>query len=99
MGFSAVAVIKSKYCSKINVEQEIRVAVSSLILALKNFEEISKYHPIDFFPFFFNINNIIFLCISSIYTYMSLRLRMFSFLCLIIIISIQLYLMKCCDLL
>jgi hypothetical protein len=30
-GFSAVAVIKSKYRSKINVEQEMRVAVSSLI--------------------------------------------------------------------
>ncbi|XP_063813110.1 SCAN domain-containing protein 3-like [Pseudophryne corroboree] len=30
-GFSAVAVIKSKYRSKINVEQEIRVAVSKLI--------------------------------------------------------------------
>ncbi|XP_075070632.1 protein FAM200A-like isoform X2 [Mixophyes fleayi] len=30
-GFSAVAVIKSKYCSKINVEQEMRVAVSKLI--------------------------------------------------------------------
>jgi hypothetical protein len=30
-GFSAVAVIKNKYLSKINVEQEMRVAVSSLI--------------------------------------------------------------------
>jgi hypothetical protein len=30
-GFSAVAAIKSKYRSKINVEQEMRVAVSSLI--------------------------------------------------------------------
>ncbi|XP_063786065.1 protein FAM200A-like [Pseudophryne corroboree] len=30
-GFSAVAVIKSKYCSKINVEEEIRGAVSKLI--------------------------------------------------------------------
>ncbi|XP_025407116.1 zinc finger BED domain-containing protein 5-like [Sipha flava] len=30
-GFSAVAVIKSKYRSKINVEKEMRVAVSSLI--------------------------------------------------------------------
>jgi hypothetical protein len=30
-GFSAVAVIKNKYRSKINVEQEMRVAVSSLI--------------------------------------------------------------------
>lgn len=31
-----VAAIKHKYCSKINVEQEMRVAMSSLILALKN---------------------------------------------------------------
>jgi hypothetical protein len=30
-GFSAIAVINSKYLSKINVEQEMRVAVSSLI--------------------------------------------------------------------
>jgi hypothetical protein len=30
-GFSAVAVVKSKYCAKINVEKEMRVAISSYI--------------------------------------------------------------------
>jgi len=34
--FSAVAMIKSKYHVKINVEQEMRVAMSSLIARLEN---------------------------------------------------------------
>lgn len=38
--FSVVAVIKRKYCEKINVEQEIRVDVSNLI---PRFSEISNY--------------------------------------------------------
>ena len=29
-GFSAVAVIKSKYCNKIDIEREMRVAISSI---------------------------------------------------------------------
>nr|CAH7734517.1 unnamed protein product [Callosobruchus chinensis] len=40
-GFSAVAAIKSKYRSKINVEQEMRVAVSSLI---PRFEKMCADH-------------------------------------------------------
>jgi len=36
-GFSAVAVLKSKYWSKINVEKEMRVAVTTLI---PNFEKL-----------------------------------------------------------
>jgi len=36
-GFSAVAVLKSKYRSKLNVEKEMRVAVTTLI---PNFEKL-----------------------------------------------------------
>ncbi|XP_067132430.1 protein FAM200A-like [Centruroides vittatus] len=40
-GFSAVAVIKSKYRSKINVEQEMRVAISNFI---PRFEKLCSEH-------------------------------------------------------
>lgn len=44
-GFSAVAVIKSKYRSKINVEQEMRVAVSSLIPRFEKMCADHQAHP------------------------------------------------------
>lgn len=72
--FSAAAVIKSKYRSKINVKQEIIVAVSSLIPSvLKMCGSIQAHHSLWHFPY--NI----FLWIISISTYIWL----FSFLCLV----------------
>ncbi|KAL4153497.1 hypothetical protein QTP88_001330 [Uroleucon formosanum] len=44
-GFSAVAVIKSKYRSKINVEKEMRVAVSSLIPRFEKICSDVQAHP------------------------------------------------------
>ncbi|XP_075454497.1 protein FAM200A-like [Ascaphus truei] len=44
-GFSAVAVIKSKYRAKINVEQELRVAVSSLIPRFEKMCSEKQAHP------------------------------------------------------
>lgn len=44
-GFSAVAVIKSKYRAKINVEQEMRVAVSSLIQRFEKIFSEQQAHP------------------------------------------------------
>ncbi|XP_060846219.1 zinc finger BED domain-containing protein 5-like [Rhopalosiphum padi] len=44
-GFSAVAVIKSKYRSKINVEKEMRVAVSSLIPRFEKICNDVQAHP------------------------------------------------------
>ena len=34
-GFSAVSVSKTKYCSKLNVEREMRVAVSNIALRIE----------------------------------------------------------------
>ncbi len=44
-GFSAVAVIKSKYRSKINVEKEMRVAVSSFIPRFEQLCSEQQAHP------------------------------------------------------
>lgn len=44
-GFSALAVIKSKYRSKINVEQEMRVAVSNLIPRFEKMCGDHQAHP------------------------------------------------------
>ncbi|KAL4703057.1 hypothetical protein ACJJTC_009739 [Scirpophaga incertulas] len=44
-GFSAVAAIKNKYRSKINVEQEMRVAVSSLIPRFEKLCGDHQAHP------------------------------------------------------
>jgi hypothetical protein len=44
-GFSAVAVIKSKYRAKINVEKEMRVAVSNLILQFETMCSDLQAHP------------------------------------------------------
>ncbi|VVC25872.1 Hypothetical protein CINCED_3A012173 [Cinara cedri] len=44
-GFSAVAVIKSKYRSKINVEKEMRLAVSSLIPRFEKLCSDVQAHP------------------------------------------------------
>lgn len=44
-GFSAVAVIKNKYRSRINVEQEMRVAVSSLIPRFEKLCGDHQAHP------------------------------------------------------
>jgi len=44
-GFLAVAVIKSKYRTKINVEKEIRVAVSSLIPRFEKMCSGLQVHP------------------------------------------------------
>ncbi|KAF0711438.1 zinc finger BED domain-containing protein 5-like [Aphis craccivora] len=44
-GFSAVAVIKSKYRSKINVEKEMRVEVSSLIPRFEKICSDVQAHP------------------------------------------------------
>jgi hypothetical protein len=43
--FSAAAVIKSKHRAKINVEQEMRVAVSSLI---PRFEKMCSERPTNY---------------------------------------------------
>jgi len=42
--FLTVALIKSKYHAKINVEQEMRVAVSSLIARLENLCSPQQVH-------------------------------------------------------
>lgn len=44
-GFSAVAVIKSKYRSKINVEQEMRVAISNFIPRFEKLCSEQQAHP------------------------------------------------------
>jgi hypothetical protein len=44
-GFSAVAVIKSEYRAKINVEKELRVAVSSSIPQFEKMLGDQQAHP------------------------------------------------------
>ena len=44
-GFSAVAVIKSKFRSKINVEQEMRVAISNFIPRFEKLCKKQQAHP------------------------------------------------------
>jgi hypothetical protein len=44
-GFSVVAVIKSKYQSKINMEEEMRVAISSFIPKFEKLCSDVQTHP------------------------------------------------------
>lgn len=55
-GFSAVALIKSKYPSKINVEKEMRVIVSSLIPRFEKLCSDAQAHPSQKFNCLLQIN-------------------------------------------
>jgi hypothetical protein len=54
-GFSAVAVIKSKYRAKINMEQEMRVAVSSLIPRFEKMCSEQQAHPSHLLRFIYSM--------------------------------------------
>lgn len=70
-GFLVVAVIKSKYHSKVNVEQEMRVELSSLILRLEKLFSAQQVHtyPVSNWLFMKEVSYSPFTCIIFLNSY------------------------------